>query len=185
MKLLHSCVLYVENIKQGSNRALKDKLAGFKDLAAQDSTIIRLHEKLAKRWPAARSRKVAAGVKVSLIISAVADGPKSVALYGERTSDVKTLKIGPWIKDRILLIDLGFYKHQIFTRISENGGYFVSRVKDMVDPLIVGTNRKCRGRATDIVGKKLSEVLPKLKRRIIDVKVEVSFKRRKYNRPLA
>jgi len=33
----------------------------------------------------------------------------------------------------------------------------------------------------DIVGKKLSEVLPKLKRRIIDVKVEVSFKRRKYN----
>ena len=76
----------MENITQGPNQVLKDKLAGFKDLAAQDSTIIRLHEKLAKRWPATRSRKVAAGVKVSLIISAVADGPKSVALYGERTS---------------------------------------------------------------------------------------------------
>ena len=82
MKLLHSCVLYVENIKQGSNRALKDKLAGFKDLITHDNTIIRLHEKLAKRWPAIRSREVAAGVKVSLLISAVADGPKSVALYG-------------------------------------------------------------------------------------------------------
>ena len=76
----------MENITQGPNRALKDKLAGFKDLVAQDSTIIRLHEKLAKRWPATRSRKVAVGVKVSLIISAVADGAKSVTLYGGRTN---------------------------------------------------------------------------------------------------
>ena len=37
------------------------------------------------------------------------------------------------------------------------------------------------GRATDIVGKKLSEVLPKLKRRIIDLEVGASFRRRKYN----
>jgi len=170
VKFLHACVLRgLENITQGPNRVLKDKLAGFKDLVAQDSTIIRLHEKLAKKWPATRSRKVAAGVKVSLIISAVADGPKSVALYGERTSDVKTLKIGPWIKDRILLIDLGFYKHQIFARINENGGFFVSRVKGKVDPLIVGTNRRWRGRTVDIVGKKLSEVLPKLKRQVLDV----------------
>jgi IS4 transposase len=182
VKFLHACVLHgLENITQGPDRALKDKLAGFKDLVTSDSTIIRLHEKLAKKWPATRSKKVAAGVKVSLLISAVADGAKSVALYGERTSDVKTLKIGPWIRDRILLIDLGFYKHQIFARINENGGFFVSRVKDKVDPLIVGANRRWRGRTIDIVGKKLSEVLPKLKRQVLDVEVEVSFKRRKYN----
>jgi len=118
---------------------------------------------------------------VSLLISAVADGPKRIALYGERMSDVKTLKIGPWVKDRILLIDLGFYKHQIFARISENGGFFVSRVKDNADPLIVGVNRSWRGRTTEVMGKKLSEVLPKLKRQILDVEVEVRFKRRKYN----
>ena len=89
--------------------------------------------------------------------------------YMESAQARKTLKIGPWIKDRILLIDLGFYKHQIFARINENGGFFVSRVKDKVDPLIVGTNRRCRGRTVDIVGKKLSEVLPKLKRQVLDV----------------
>jgi IS4 transposase len=102
----------LENIAQGLNRVLKEKLAGFKDLVIQDSTIVRLHKNLAKKWPATRSRKVAAGVKVSLLISAVADGPKRVKLYGERTSEIKTLRIGPWIKNRILLIDLGFYKHQ-------------------------------------------------------------------------
>jgi len=110
----------------------------------------------------------------------VADGAKRVMLCGERTNDVKTLRIGPWIKDRILLIDLGFYKHQIFARIEENGGYFVSRLKNNADPSIVGVNRRWRGRTTDVVGKNLSEVLPGLTRQILDVEVEIAFKRRKY-----
>ena len=79
----------------------------------QDSTIIGLHEKLADIWPATRSRIVAAGVKVEVLTSAIASGPKSVALFSENTNELKTLKIGPWIKDRILLIDLGFYKYQV------------------------------------------------------------------------
>jgi len=86
---------------------------------------------LADKWPAARTRKVAAGVKISLLISAIADGPKRIALYGERTSEVKTLRIGQWVKDRILLIDLGFYKHNTFARIDENGGFFISRLKNI------------------------------------------------------
>jgi putative transposase len=182
VNFLHACVIHgLENITQNPSRVLKDKLVGFEDLLIQDSTIIRLHEKLADKWPAARTKKIAAGVKLSLLISAVEDGPKRIALCGERTHEVKTLRIGPWIKDRILLIDLGFYKHNTFARIDENGGYFVSRLKSNVDPLIVGTNRTWRGRSIDIVGKRLSEVLPKLKRQVIDVEVEVEFKRRKYN----
>jgi IS4 transposase len=41
-------------------------------------------------------------------------------------------------------------------------------------------NRKCRGNSIDIVGKKLQDVLPLLKREILDVIVEVKVKRRKY-----
>ena len=63
------------------------------------------------------------------MVSAVANGPKTVALYSEKTAEIKTLKIGPWIKDRILLVDLGFYKTQMFARVEENGGYFVSRIR--------------------------------------------------------
>jgi len=163
VKFLHVCVVHgMENLAESSHNALKENLSVFKDLLIQDSTVIRLHEKLAKKWPAVRTRKVAAGVKVSLLVSAVADGVKRVAIYGERTSEVKTLKIGPWIKDRILLIDLGFYKHHIFTRIAENGGFFVSRLKGNADPLIVSVNSICRGRSIDVVGKRVGEVLPKL-----------------------
>jgi len=182
VEFLHRCVLHgLENIAQKPNRKLKEKLKAFIDLVIQDSTIIRLNEKLAKIWPAVRSRKVAAGVKISLLVSAIADGPKRVALFGERKSEIKTLRIGPWVKDRILLIDLGFYKHLIFTRIKEYGGYFISRLKDSVDPFIIKNNINHKGRNIDVVGRHLSEILPCLKREILDVEVVLQFKRRKYN----
>jgi putative transposase len=50
------------------------------------------------------------------------------------------LRVGPWVKDIILLFDLGFYKYQLFSRIAENGGFFVSRLKSNSNPLIVGVN---------------------------------------------
>lgn len=179
---IHVCVLHgMKNIMQTPNIKLKDKLAGFEDLITQDSTIIRLNKKLADKWPAARTKRVAAGVKISLLISAIADGPKRIALYGERISEVKTLRIGPWVKDHILLMDLGFYKHNSFARIDENGGFFISRLKNGVNPLIIKTNSVCRGNSIDIEGMRLKEVLDKVKRQIIDVEVEIVFKRRKYN----
>ena len=45
--------------------------------------MVRLHASLAKKWPATRSRKVAAGVKVDLLVSVRANGPKTVALVGD------------------------------------------------------------------------------------------------------
>lgn len=180
-KFLHECVLHgIEAQAQQPGRILKEKLEGFKDLLIQDSTIIRLHEKLANKWPAARTRRIAAGVKVSLLVSAVADGAHRVKLVAEKTAEIKTLKIGSWVKDRILLIDLGFFKYQIFDRIEKHGGYFVSRLKGNTNPLIVGVHRKWRGRTIPVVGEKLRDILPRLKRGVLDVEVEVSFSRRAY-----
>ncbi len=182
VQFLKACVIHaIEHLAREPNRALSEKLGKFQDVLIRDSTIIRLHKTLAKKWPAARSRTVAAGVKVSLLVSAVADGPKNIALYTESTNELKTLRIGPWIKDRVLLIDLGFYKYQLFTRIKENGGYFVSPLKDGADPLILEVHRIYRGNSIDVKGKSISEILPKLKRKVLDVEVGVSFKRRNYS----
>lgn len=178
---LHACVIHgIEHLAQEPGRQLKDKLDGFEDLLVKDSTVIRLHETLADRYPATRTRKIAAGIKVSLLVSAVANGPKHVALYSERTGEVKTLKLGKWVKNRILLLDLGYFKYQLFARIVENGGSFVSRLKGNANPLIIDVNQRWRGRSVDVVGKRLKEVLPKLKREILDVDVEIEFKRRRY-----
>lgn len=178
---LRECVARgLEYLAQEPSRSLSERLSPFQDVLIQDSTIVRLHEKLAKIWPATRSRKVAAGVKVAVLTSAIASGPKSVALFAENTNELKTLKIGPWIKDRILLIDLGFYKYQMFTRIKENGGYFVSRLKSNANPLIIEANRSYRGRSIDVRGKHLQDILKDLKRQVLDVDVDVAFNRRAY-----
>ena len=178
---LRECVLHaIEFQAQQQSRALGEKLNGFKDIIIQDSTIIRLHESLSDLWPATRSTRVAAGVKVSCIVSAVADGVKSVKILPERTSEIKTLRIGPWVKDRILLVDLGFFKYGIFDKIDKYHGNFVSRLKSNANPTIVQLNRKCRGNSISVEGKKLKDVLPHLRRDVLDVMVGVTFKRRKY-----
>jgi IS4 transposase len=182
VEFLKVCVTHaIEQLALEQNNVLNEKLAKFKDVLIQDSTIIRLHKSLAKKWPAARSKTVAAGVKVGMLVSAVANSPKSIGIYAETTNELKTLQMGPWIKDRILLIDLGFYKHQLFAKIKENGGYFVSRLKESADPFIIDLHNTCTGNSIDVKGKYLSEILPKLKRQVLDFEVEISFKRPNYN----
>lgn len=181
VKFLKGCVLHALN--QTANdavRQLDEKVKIFKDILIKDSTIIRLHEVLASKWPAVRSRKVAAGIKVSLLISAIGNGVKNIRIKSERTPEVKTIRIGPWIKDRIILFDLGFYKYQLFARIKENGGYFVSRLKNNSNPLLLKSYKTHRGRSIDLSGVHWKDVKDKLKRKVVDAEVEVSFKRRKY-----
>jgi IS4 transposase len=101
---------------------------------------------------------------------------KSVAIYSGNTADVKTMRIGPWVKDNLLLFDLGYFKYELFRRISENDGYFVSRMKSSANPYIVSVLRTHRGNTIDLAGKKLKDVLSRLKREVIDVEIEVSFK---------
>jgi IS4 transposase len=103
-----------------------------------------------------------------------------VAIHGERTSEIKTLRLGPWVKDRILLMDLGFYKHQLLARIAKNGGFFVTRLKESADPLFLATLRTHRGQAIELTGKRWSEIEPRLQRQVLDAEVELSFSRRSY-----
>jgi IS4 transposase len=57
----------------------------------------------------------------------------------------------------------------------------VSRLKGSADPLIIDVYNTCPGNSIDVKGKYLSEILPKLKRQVLDVEVEISFKKPNYN----
>ena len=170
----------IEHMAQMPNRQLGERLGKFSDVMIQDSTIIRLNPKLSNKFKATRTRKATAGAKVSLLVSALANGPKNVSISSESKNEGKTLRIGPWVKDGILLVDLGFFKYQMFARIIDNGGHLVSRLKGNADPLIVAVNNICPGNSINVIGKHLRDVLPHLRRQILDAVVEISFKRRKY-----
>ena len=178
---LKACVIHgIEYLAQEQSLNLNKKLIKFQDVLIQDSTIVRLHTSLAKLYPAARSKGDAAGLKIAVLVSAVGNTPESISIHTERTNELKTIRIGPWIKGKILLVDLGFYKYQLFARIAENGGFFVSRLKDNSNPIIIKANRTWKGQSIDVSGAYPQDVLPKLKRQILDVEIEVSFKRRTY-----
>jgi IS4 transposase len=158
---------------------LQGCLEGFRDLIVTDSTVIRLHEMLEGAFPACRTNHTKAAAKLHVVMSVLADGPRKVKVTSERTNDGKALKVGPWVKDRLLLFDLGYYGFQLFDRIRRNGGYFISRLKENANLRIVDVHPSRPGDKR-LVGRRLQEVLLGLRRDTLDVIVEVRFFRRTY-----
>lgn len=161
-------------------RQLRGVLASFRDLVTTDSTVIRLHDLLAKAFPACRTNHTLAALKMHAVVSVNGAGPRSIQITAERAHDGPRFRVGKWVKDRLLLFDLAYFRFQLFSCITRNGGYFIVRLKKSADPVIVATHRKWRGASVPLVGRKVSEVLDRLQRKTLDVVVEVAFKRRVY-----
>ncbi len=181
VEFLHLCVAHgLSQLKAAPGNRLSPKLAAFEDILIQDSTIVRLSAALVTHYPPVRHSHPTAGAKIATLVSVRANGPKRVELMPESVNERDTLKPGPWVKGSILLFDLGFYTHRAFARIAENGGFYLTRLQSTVDPTIVRSLRVHRGRAIDLEGKSWKEVLPRLKREVLDTEVEIAFTRRAY-----
>ena len=164
----------------GVGRGLRGPLAAFRDVLITDSTVIRLHEMLAKAFPGCRTNHTKAALKAHVILSVTGSGRQSVKVTSERAHDGPVLRVGPWVRDRLFLFDLGYFRYQLFACIKQNGGYFLTRLKGNANPTIVAVNRTHRGRAIALVGEKLRDVIGRMDRETLDVMVEMRFKRRRY-----
>jgi len=157
-------------------------LVGFKELLAIDASVLRLHDLLSPAFAACRTNHTKAAAKLHVVMNVLDGSPRRVKLISERTGDGTPWKrVGQWVRGRLMLFDLGYYSFHLFDRIEANGGFFVSRAKRNFNPLIVGVHRKWRGRAIEVVGQRLQDILPLLQREVLDVEVEVGFKKRVYN----
>ncbi len=161
-------------------RALGGVLSSFQDLVVTDSTVIRLHDLLKKAFPACRTNHTLAALKLHVVLSVLGTGARSVRITSERVHDGPVFQVGKWVKDRLLLFDLAYFRYQLFSCIDRNGGFFIVRLKKSANPLIVATHLTWRGRSVELVGQRIQEVLERLQRQAIDVEVEVTFKRRVY-----
>ncbi len=180
-KLLRRLALDALERVGGAARVPEGYLAGFRDLLAMDATVLRLRDCLANSYAACRTNHTKAAAKLHMVMSVAGGTPCKVKLTSERVHDtVPWKRVGQWVRDRLLLFDLGYYSFHLFDRIDQNGGFFLSRLKANANPRIVDTNRKWRGRAVDVVGDKLQDVLPRLQRQVLDVMVQVRFRRRVY-----
>jgi putative transposase len=164
----------------GVRGKLRGALESFKDLLVTDSTVIRLHWMLEKVFPACRTNHTRAAAKLHVVMSVKGAGMKSLKISSERCHDGPVLTVGKWVKERLLLFDLGYFRWQLFDCITRNGGYFISRLKANANPVITGVNHSSSSYWQSLVGRRLWDFLPGLRREAIDMEIEVSFRRRQY-----
>ena len=169
----------LEQVSQQSG-ALKGPLGAFRDVVSIDATVIRLHDLLAKAFPACRTNHTRAAAKLHAVMSVKGAGPRSVKLTSERVHEGPVLRAGKWVAGLLLLFDLGYYRFQLFDCIHRCQGYFITRLKDRANPTLTAVHRRWRGASIPLVGRRLTEVLGRLKREVLDVEVELTFKRRAY-----
>lgn len=180
VKLLKAVLGEVMDKTARMNGALSGVLAGFRDVLLTDSTVIRLHDLLQRAYPACRTNHTQAALKAHVILSVTGRGPASVKVTSERVHDGPVLRAGRWVRDRLLIFDLGYYRFQLFSCIERQGGFFLTRLKNKANPVITAVHRRWRGRSVDVVGQRLQDVLRRLQREVIDMEVELRFQHRSY-----
>jgi len=157
-------------------------LAGFRDLLLVDSTVLRLRDLLKGSFAGCRTNHTKAAAKLHVVMSVASCSPTRLKLTPERTNDrTPWRRVGGWVKDCLLLFDLGYFGYHHFVLIHENGGFFISRLKANANPRVVAQNRLWRGRSKPVVGLNLRDAVVGLQREVLDVDVEVGFDRRVYD----
>jgi len=133
---------------------------------------------LENTYPACRTNHTKAAAKLTVVMSVAGKGAHTVQLTSARLHDSKLLHVGAWVKERLLLFDLGYYGYRLFENIGRQGGYFVTRLKANANPTIV---RVLNGAPEDSTfsGEPLQAVLARLRRPVLDALVRVRYQNKR------
>jgi IS4 transposase len=157
---------------------VSDEFDRFRDIIVADGTILRLHEFLSEEFQPRRGEQ--GGARLHLLHNVTDQTIDQFSITDEKAHDSTEFDTGPWLEGRLAILDLAYFKYRRFALIDENGGYFVSRLKDRANPVVTDELREWRGRAIPLEGKRIQDVVNDLHRQYIDVEVEVTFQRREY-----
>jgi IS4 transposase len=155
-------------------------LGQIREVLCVDSTIVRLHDALAACWPACRTNHTLAAVKLHTVLNVRGRGARRVKITSERIHDSPVLQAGPWVKGRLLLFDLGYFRYSLFAAIARHGGFFLTRLKGNANPTLLRLHRSHRGRAVAVQGQGLRQIRSRLQRAVLDAEAEICFQKRKY-----
>lgn len=166
----------IENLDTG-REDLNGRLERFRDVLIADATIVSLYQDAADIYTATGDHQ--AELKLHLTESLSTGLPTRFRTTDGTTHERSQLPTGEWVADALILLDLGFYDFWLFDRIDQNGGWFVSRVKDNANFEIVEELRTWRGNSIPLEGESLQAVLEDLQRQEIDVRITLSFERKR------
>ena len=164
----------VSALARGATRRRK-LFAPFVDVLSIDSTLIRLHDALEERYPSVWRNHTRAAAKLGMISNVVGRGPNTLRLEHGSLHDSHLLTPGPWLRGRLLIFDLGFFKATLFNRIGHERGYFLSKMRQRGNPVIL---RSHRPEHDHLVGMKLNDAMKIAGHDVLDVEAEMVFQRK-------
>ncbi|WP_049911659.1 IS4-like element ISH32 family transposase [Natrinema limicola] len=166
----------IENLDT-RNADLSGRLERFRDVLIADGSIVSLYQDAADVYAATGDDQ--AGLKLHLTESLSTGLPTRYRTTDAKTQERSQLPTGEWVAGALVLLDLGFYDFWLFDRIDQNNGWFVSRVKDDANFEIVEELRTWRGNSIPLEGESLQVVKDVLQRQEIDVRITLSFERKR------
>lgn len=151
---------------------LTQAFAPLREVLAVDCALLRLHNALEPFYPSVWTHYMKASAKLCMVMNVIGRGPKLVTLTHGSRHDTHLLQPGAWMKGRLLIFDLGFYKVPLFQQIDQCGGYFLSRMKKHGNPLIVRSHKRAH---RQLVGLDLNDAQQVLGSGTLDVEAEMGF----------
>lgn len=116
--------------------ALKHSLGRFKQVLVADGALLRLHDGLARQFPSVWTHYMKASAKLHVVINVSGRSAQSIQLTRGSRQDVRILKVGKWIRGKLLIFDLAYMKGLLLLRIQQHGGFFLIRKKASCRPRI-------------------------------------------------
>jgi putative transposase len=136
---------------EGSAPALRNSLGRFKQVLVADGSLLRLHDALARYYPSIWTNYMKASAKLHVVINVAGRSAQSVHLARGSRQDVRLLKIGQWVRGKLLIFDLGYSKGLLLRNIDRLGGFFLIRKKAVGDPVVTAG-------PAGLAGRRLSEI---------------------------
>lgn len=134
---------------------LPGKLATYEDCLLLDSSVVGIADLLGSKYPACRTNVRAAGLKIHARMSLTEREAAEVRITGERFADCKAVTISRWVKDRLVMFDLGYLDYEMLQQIVTHGGAFCCRLKTTSNGVITAVRNGC---AAKQVGRKLNDL---------------------------
>jgi hypothetical protein len=159
---------------------LKAAFAPLREVLAVDCALLRLHDALEPFYPSVWTHYMKASAKLCVVMNVIGRGAKLVTITHGSRHDRHLLHAGPWVKGRLLIFDLGFYRVPLFQQIDEHGGYFLSRMRKHGNPVIVRSHKRLH---RDLDGIELNDAQHIVGTATLDVEAEMGFGVRHERRP--
>jgi hypothetical protein len=144
----------------------------FREVLACDASLLRLHNALEEFYPSVFTHYMKASAKLCVVMNVIGRGVKTIGIFPGSTHDLNTIRVGRSLAGRLLVFDLGYFRSELFREIGNVGGYYLTRLKQHNNPLILATNRP---EHRWLVGWQLTDALHYLVSDTLDLEVELRY----------